>query len=628
MSLNIKFVAPLATILIISLFSPHASLVTAIIFTFFVPGYIITMLFFRNLSEKEKIFAIPMLSVMTSTHAVYYFSLLFGYSKETILLSFAVLLLPGLFVKLEKPRLKVDYGALIAAMTFLIAFVILYNSVWVEDSRGVIITGSNWQDTPMHYEIIESINNGNFPPEMPYYAGEKMSYHYFVDFHTAILEKAYGSFLPKLLPAMNAVFIALFALSVYIFASELRGESAGVYATIIAVFGWGFSYYLLIKALIDGTFQPTNYYIYQYGGFFALPPIFDNLLQQRPLLVGLPALTFIAHLLRRGSENWHNIVLAGLLTGLLFPFHALAFFTSGLIYSINLVKAGISRRIKKQHFYYLLLFFPSIPFLLLSFNSHTNLGIKQPWALYFLEGNPLVFYLANLGIPFLLSILALLLRILRENSFFIYSWLFTLFILPNVVSFTPNPWDMYKFFHFAWIPIAIASGVMLAEIQTRLRKAGLAIVSVLLVLSTLSSASVAMYNLSTSYVAADWNEFDAGMWVRQNTEEKAVFLTTPSIHSTPTMIGGRLRVISYTNWPYGHGVPLDEIWERVEDVKRAYGGEENDLAEVVKKYNISYIYVGKAELREFPDCKRKFAGIDWLEKVYEKGGITIYRVKV
>jgi len=239
-----------------------------------------------------------------------------------------------------------------------------------------------------------------------------------------------------------------------------------------------------------------------------------------------------------------------------------------------------------------------------------------------------VFYLANLGIPFLLSILAFLLRIMRENSFFIYSWLFTLFILPNVVSFTPNPWDMYKFFHFAWVPIAIASGVMLAEIQTRFRKAGLAIISVLLILSTLSSVSVAMYNLSSSYIAADWNEFDAGMWVRQNTEEKAVFLTSPSIHSPPTMIGGRLRVLSYTNWPYGHGVSLDEIWERVEDVKRAYGGEENDLAEVVKKYNISYIYVGKAELREFPDCKRRLERIEWLEKVYEKGGITICRVKI
>jgi uncharacterized membrane protein len=619
MSLNIRFVAILATILIASLFSSHVSLLAAIIFTFFVPGYVITMLFFRNLSGEEKIFTIPILSVMVSTHVIYYLSLLLGYSKEIILLSFAVFLIPALFVRLEKPRLKMEC-VMLSMVTFLISFVILYNSVWVEDSKGVIITGSNWQDTPMHYEIIESINNGNFPPEMPYYAGQKMNYHYFVDFHTAILENVHG-FCPKLLPATNAVFISLFALAVYIFARELRDTSAGIYASIIAVFGWGFSYYLLIKALIDGTFQPTGYYIYQYGGFFALPPIFDNLLQQRPLLVGLPALTFIAHLLRRSKER--DVLLAGLLTGLLFPFHALAFFTSGLIYSINLIKAIISRNVGKQHLYYFLFLFPSIPFIVMSLGNH-GVGMKHPWAFEFLKGNPVVFYLANLGIPFILSILALLFRILRENSFFVYSWLFTLFILPNVVSFTPNPWDMYKFFHFAWIPIALTSGVMLAEIQAKLRKVGIAIAIVLLIFSTLSSVSVAMYNVCTSYVAADWNEFDAGMWVRENTEEKAVFLTFPSIHSPPTMIGGRLRVLSYLNWPYGHGIPLDEIWERFEDVKRAYKG---DLDEVVKKYNVSYIYVGKEELREFPDCNKKFASIKWLEKVYEKGRITIYRVR-
>src|SRR4030042_1714554 len=72
----------------------------------------------------------------------------------------------------------------------------------------IVITGSNWQDTPLHYEIIESINNGNFPPQMPYFSGEKMSYHYFVDFHTAILEKVYG-FLPQLVPFLASVFALL-----------------------------------------------------------------------------------------------------------------------------------------------------------------------------------------------------------------------------------------------------------------------------------------------------------------------------------------------------------------------------------------------------------------------------------
>src|SRR4030042_6541357 len=96
----------------------------------------------------------------------------------------------------------------------------------------IVITGSNWQDTPLHYEIIESINNGNFPPQMPYFSGEKMSYHYFVDFHTAILEKVYG-FLPTLVPFLDAVFILIFALSIYGLVRG-NGRRPAIIATVIA----------------------------------------------------------------------------------------------------------------------------------------------------------------------------------------------------------------------------------------------------------------------------------------------------------------------------------------------------------------------------------------------------------
>jgi uncharacterized membrane protein len=57
------------------------------------------------------------------------------------------------------------------------------------------------------------------------------------------------------------------------------------------------------------------------------------------------------------------------------------------------------------------------------------------------------------------------------------------------------------------------------------------------------------------------------------------------------MIGGRLRVSSYVNWPYGHGVPYDNVTRRAQDVDRAYNGTEADLREVVGTYNVDYVYV-------------------------------------
>jgi uncharacterized membrane protein len=97
---------------------------------------------------------------------------------------------------------------------------------------------------------VESINCGNFPPQTPNYVGTPLSYHYFVDFHTAIVEKVYG-YLPTLLPVLNACLIAVFALCMYALARPY-GKQAGFIAAIVGVFGWGFSYIGMFQNLFEG----------------------------------------------------------------------------------------------------------------------------------------------------------------------------------------------------------------------------------------------------------------------------------------------------------------------------------------------------------------------------------------
>ena len=113
---------------------------------------------------------------------VYYLSLAVGYSRDTILVSFLALtaiyalvvykkgepIKPPKFLKLKQIK---KTSLLIFAVIFLISLAVLYQSVWRSDQNGIVLTGSNWQDTPFHYEIIESINQGNFPPQTPNYIG-------------------------------------------------------------------------------------------------------------------------------------------------------------------------------------------------------------------------------------------------------------------------------------------------------------------------------------------------------------------------------------------------------------------------------------------------------------------------
>jgi hypothetical protein len=605
---------------LVSFVSTHASLFTGFVFTFFVPGLIFYR-FFRLKSHEILVF-IPVFSVLVSTQLVYYLSLAFGYSKETILFSFLAL---AFVYGLVNSRKKASYPLrnflkvrqynkavlVLLLLIFVLSLVVLYRSVWFENASGIVITGSNWQDTPLHYEIIESINNGNFPPQMPYYSGEIMNYHYFVDFHTAILEKVYG-FLPQLLPFLNAGFILIFALAVYSLARE-NGKRAAAFATLIATFGWGFSYLGLFSALTSGQFIPTQNYMYQYGEFFGLPPMLDNLLQQRPLLIGLPVFALVLTLLR-DMEDKNRVLLAGIVTGLLFPFHAVSFLCAYVAYFVSLLLNN--KGFKKHYLYFLVSAVIALPFLVSS-SSSVSIVIAPVWALNFLKDNPVLFYVANLGIPFLVSLVTFAFAKKVKGDLLKVVFL-VLFLIPNLVSITPNPWDMYKFFIFAWIPIAVLSGAALARIRKSLAL-------VLLLLSVLTTASVIVYNVGTSYQAASWDEYNLGMWVRNNTPEQAVFLTYYSIHSPPTMIGGRLRVASYVNWAYGHGVPYDDIQKRFADVNRAYTGSEEDLRQVVETYNVTYIYVGEEELSHYPGCVERFNSITWLEPVYGES-LRIYKV--
>jgi hypothetical protein len=597
--------------------SSYIALLTALIFTFFVPG----LIFYRFFSLKShEIWAfVPVFSVLFSVQLVYYLSLAFGYSRETILFSFLALTAiyslvvfkkgqefkPQSFRKLKKIKRT---SLLVFLIIFLVSLGVLYRSVWFGNQFGIVITGSNWQDTPLHYEIIESLNNGNFPPQMPNYAGEPLTYHYFIDFHTAIIEKVYG-YLPTLLPVLNAVFILVFALSIYALA-RVNGRRVAIIATVIATFGWGLSYFGLFSALINGQFSASQNYIYQYGGTFGLPSIFDNLLQQRPLLIGLPAFALVLALLQN-MDYKKRILLAGVVTGLVFQFHNVAFFCCYVAFAVSVLF-----NLKRFNVSFLYFLVPSVLVLPFIFSGGPpfTVAISAVWVVNFAQ-NPFVHYFLNLGIPFVLAIISFL----KAGNELLKGTFLLLFLIPNILLLTPNPWDMYKFFIFAWIPIAVLCGVVLAKTRK-------IVILTLVLLSVLTSASVIVYNVGTNYTAANWGEYQLGTWVRDNTPERSVFLTYYSIQCPPAFIGGRLTVSSYVNWPYGHGVPLDEVLKREGDIDRAYNGSATDLMEAVNTYNVSYVYVGNDELSHYPGCTARFDSVGWLKPVYTDQNLKIYQL--
>jgi hypothetical protein len=580
--------------------------------------------------EKHELWPlVPAVSVLISTQFVYYVSLAFGYSRETILFCFLALTAIYTFVtywkgaplplrSLPKMRRISKTTLLVLSVIFLLSLVVLLRSVWFQNQYGIVLTGSNWQDTPLHYEIPESINNGNFPPQIPYFSGVPLStYHYFVDFHTAMVENTFG-YLPQLLPFLNAVFIVIFALSIYALARG-HGKRAAIISTIIAAFGWGFSYVGLFSALAGGHVNTSTNYIYQYGQLFGLPTIFDNLLQQRPLLMGLPAFAVVL-LLLRNTDDKKRLVLAGLVTGLVYPFHVVSFVCCLVAFFVAIF-SNVKRIKIRQIAIFLMPAALALPFIL-SGASAFHPTPSFDFVNNFVKINPVVYYVLNLGIPFMLAIVSLV----KRGDWLLKGTFILLFLIPNLLVLTPNSWDMYKFFMFAWIPIAVLSGTLLAKLP---RKWGKVLALVLILLSVFSSVSVVLYNVGTAYTAANWDEYNLGLWVRSNTPQRSVFLTYYSIDSPATMIGGRLRVSSYFNWPYGQGIPYGDIAKRNSDIDRAYTGNATDLLQVVVTYHVNYVYVGYEEgVYKYPGCVERFNSVSWLQPVYSIGELHIYKVNL
>jgi len=406
-----------------------------------------------------------------------------GYSQHSILVGFLALTTIYIVIvykkgepikpqKLLKLKQIKKTSLLVFAVIFLISLAVLYQSVWRGDQYGIVLTGSNWQDTPFHYEIIESLNQGNFPPQTPNYIGTPLTYHYFVDFHTAIIEKMFG-YLPTLMPVLNALFILVFALAIYGLARPF-GRRTAIIATVLAVFGWGLSYFGLFGALFNGQFDPNQNYIYQFRQLFGLPSMFDNLLQQRPLLVGLPAFAFVLALLRDLSDR-NRLILAGIVTGLVYQFHNVAFFCCYIAFAACLLLN--LKRFKFSYLYFLLPSVFALPFIF-SGGPPLTFAFSSAFLTDFVQ-NPFIYYFLNLGIPFVLAIVSFV----KPGHEYLKITFLLLFMIPNILLLTPWDWDMYKFFMFAWIPIVVLAGIVLAKTPRIL-------IVTLVLLSIITTASV------------------------------------------------------------------------------------------------------------------------------------------
>ncbi len=204
---------------------------------------------------------------------------------------------------------------------------------------------------------------------------------------------------------------------------------------------------------------------------------------------------------------------------------------------------------------------------------------------------------------------------------------------------------VFKYYIQVWILWSIASSYAFFDLYKKeyhMKKFVLAVLLMLLVLSSL-------YLFTGTYAKADgfknnmtldglafmkklnYGDYDAIFWVNMNINSTPVILEAPGASFMDTS-----RISSYTGIPTVIGWASHELlWRnnwgelsmRINDVDTIYNTQNySEALRLLKKYNVSYVYVGDAELKKYnAQGLKKFENTSNFELAYR--GITeIYRV--
>lgn len=612
-----------------------------------VPGWAVISAAAPRIDVAGRIGLAVVLSVAFSTHLVFWIShLAGGYGRGVVFVAAALLALP-VPIAAWRGRRPPAFGSLrstapvvlVAVAAAAVVGLTLGVGLWRVTPDGVTAGGTNWSDLGVHLSIAETLNSGgNFPPEVPYFAGVPLVYHWFADFHAAILARAADQFsIPAMVVQSTVLAFALALLVGSLARLLLRGRHAGRVAALaagLAVFGGGMGYLRLAGDLWNGAGDPLtlissasydNRWLTDWP-YFRIPSVMGTgLLAHRASTAGLPILVGAVLLLvtgmpaaRRVAGGWRDrpglIALAGVLGALLAPFHFFFFPAFPLIALLWVAASGrlLDRAAPRNAALLLVPLLLAVPFAvppLLQAGGSGALQTVTVWPSAPREDGPaavVFFYLTNLGVPFGLALAALMQPGLRHRAF-LGAWVLALFLVPNVVKVSVVDFDMNKYFQAMWIAVAILAAWLVHRWSW---PAVVLVVAVSIPSPLLAAAWTATSDLQVLTTA----ELRAAAWARDETPPDAVFVTDGWVNSL-TDAAGRRRLLTFT--PYVANLGF-EPEQRLADVIEIYcGGDPGRSAELMERHAATHVVDGNRP----GDCATPvdFGASSRFELVYDAG---------
>jgi YYY domain-containing protein len=131
----------------------------------------------------------------------------------------------------------------------------------------------------------------------------------------------------------------------------------------------------------------------------------------------------------------------------------------------------------------------------------------------------------------------------------------------------------------------------------------------------------------------DRGDYNAIRWMQENIKGCPVILEASeddSSYSYACRVSANTGLPAVIGWARHErfwGRDYAEVRKRIEDVSTIYSTSSEEKAlELMEKYNISYVYIGRLERQIYHVSQDKFENRTYFEPVY-KGSVTIYKLK-
>ena len=562
-------------------------------------------------------------------------------------------------------RLAIQMAIVVLPLTVLSAWLQYTHNVRIMDDGSWWVGQATYGDLAMHMSFVTSIKNSAFPPDYSIFPGMQLSYPFLMDSLSTTFY-LFGWNIQAALAVPGTLMMVLCYMGVMCLAREMTaGKKTLILAALLFFLngGLGFIYdfdlaggtehggtltiWTRIKNILNGyyttpTNQPTPNNL-RWSNVIA-----DLMLPQRTLLGGWCMVIPCFYLLwttftDKADKNWRPVVLLGVWAGALPLIHthsfvALALCSAGMLVYDMVHGPQRLPQLKWYALYGAIACIFSVPQLFgFTFNQVFQEDMQgasnsfiEFWFNWVNSSNGRFsgmidgygwFYLKNIGLPFLILVIALFEKNPKWRR--IFAGALPIILAGEFIRFQPNIYDNNKLLYLAWLLCCMIVADWCAMLWQKLKGlrarpviAGLAAVTFFL------SAGLTLWREAVSeYQAFSANAVALGEYARDNTEEDATFLTGVHHLNPIASIAGRDIVCGPDLWLYYHGLDTND---RKYDIRVFYADPENNTA-VLEKYGVDYILVSSYERSDYDI---DYEGLKQIaDEVYHNREGMILRVK-